>query len=206
MFTPIDVVLAAKAGHAWPSPQDHPTPLPLEARTSAVKLLASGAFALVLAAAMATALYDNAQTDQAYAGWRLWLRVLAAVGIAGLGVTLLVAGVNAVIAPSVPVLLGANGLSVPGLYSRTVPWSEVRLVVHDRPRVRLFGSGRIIIGIRDGARFGRTGSQDLKPATAPGGLDAAQLPQMLSVPPEGLFARMQAYRAHFGRGGAETAS
>ena len=45
-------------------------------------------------------------------------------------------------------------------------------------------------------------SQDLQPATEPGGLDAAQLPQMLNVPVEGLFARIQGYRAHFGRSGS----
>jgi len=203
MLTQTDAALVSRMRREpWPDPRDHPLPAPLEARTSATKLLASGLFALALAGMIAVMLRENAQTAQAYEGWRLWIRILVVIGVAGLGVTILVAGINAIMNPVPLVSLLPAGLLVPGLYSRTVPWSEVMLVVHDKPRVKMLGPGRIVMGIRDGGRFGRVASQDLKPASEPGGLDAAQLPQILTVPVEDLFVRLQSYRAHFGRVGA----
>ncbi len=203
MLTQMDAALVSNAQREpWPSPQDYPLPTPLEARTSATKLLASGLFALVLAGMIAVMLHENAQSAEAYQGWRLWIRILAALGIAGLGVAILIAGVNAIMNPGPLVSLGSAGLLVPSLYGRTVPWSEIMLVVHDKPRVKIFGPGRIVMGISNGSQFGPTTSQDLKPATEAGGLDAAQLPQMLNVSVEGLFARIQGYRAHYGRSGS----
>lgn len=202
MLTQMDAALVSSARLApWPTPQDYPRPVPLEARASATKLLASGVFAFVLAGIIALMLHENAQSAEAYAGWRLWVRLLALVGIAGLGVVMLVAGVKALTQPQLLVSLTPAGLLVPALYHRTVPWGEILLIVHDKPRVKIFGPGRIVLGIRGGSRFGPVTSQDLKPATEPGGLDAVQLPQMLNVPVEGLFARIQGYRAHFGRSG-----
>jgi hypothetical protein len=203
MLTQMDAALIANARRGpWPSPQDYPLPIPLEARTSATKLLASGLFALGLAGMIALMLYDNAQSAEAHQGWRLWIRILAGLGIAGLGIAILVAGVQALMEPKALTSLAPTGLLVPSLYDRAVPWSEIMLVVHDKPRVKIFGPGRIVMGIRNGGHYGRMTSQDLKPAFEPGGLDAVQLPQMLDIPVEGLFARIQAYRAHFGRGGA----
>ena len=76
------------------------------------------------------------------------------------------------------------------------------LVVHDKPRVKIFGPGRIVMGISNGSQFGPMTSQDLQPATEAGGLDVAPLPQLLNVSVDGLFARIQGYRAHYGRSGS----
>ena len=203
MLTQMDAALVSSARPApWPAPQDYPLPVPLEARASAAKLLASGLFALVLAGMIAVMLRENAQSAEAYEGWRLWVRILAVAGIAGLGVVILIAGVNALMQRQPLVSLMPAGLLVPGLYSRTVPWSEILLVIHEKPRVKIFGPGRIVMGIKDGSRFGPMTSQDLLPASEPGGLDAAQLPPVLNVPVDSLFARIQGYRAHFGRSGS----
>lgn len=203
MLTQMDAALVSSARSApWPAPRDHPLPPPLEARVSAAKLLASGLFALALAGMIVLMLRDNAQSAEAYAGWRLWVRILAVAGIAGLGVVLLFTGAKALVEPRPVVSLMPAGLLVPGLYSRTIPWSEVALVIHDKPRVKIFGPGRIVMGIRGGSRFGPMTSQDLLPASDPGGLDVAQLPPALNVPVQGLVARIQAHRAHFGRNGS----
>lgn len=202
MLSQTDAALSNMQSAPWPDPRDYPMPVPLEARASAVKLLSSGLFALALAGMIGLMLRENAQTAQAYEGWRLWLRIAAVLGIAGLGVTILIAGIKAITDPAPLVSLTQAGLLIPGFYSRTVPWSEIMQAVHDKPRVKLFGPGHVVLGVRDGARFGRIDSQDLKPALGPGGLDAAQLPQILDIPVDGLFARIQGYRAHFGQGGA----
>ena len=199
MLSQIDAALVSSAPDSpWPSPQDYPPPTPLEVRASVLKLLASGLFALALAGMIALMLYQNAE---AYEGWRLWLRILVVAGTAALGVTILIAAANAVLSPLPQVSLAAAGLLIPGLYTRPIPWSEVRLAVHDKPRVKIFGPGRIVIGVRGGARFGRLESNELLPGTRPGALDAAALPQILDVSVPNLFNRMQAFRAHFGRGG-----
>lgn len=200
MLSQIDAaLLVGLEKQAWPDPAAHPLPSPLLARTSAMKLIASSLFALLLSAMIALMLRDNALSDQAYEGWRLWLRIAAAVGMAGLGVGLVVAGVRAVVDPKPLVMLDAEGLRVPGLYRELVPWSEIAVVVHDKPRVKIFGPGRIVMGVRGGERFVRVESTELRPAENARGLDAVQLPQMLDVPVERLLAALQGHRAHFGR-------
>lgn len=186
---------------AWPRPADYPAPAPFEARISSLKLIASGLFALVLAGMIGVILRDNALSPEAFEGWRLWLRIGAAVGIAGLGVVILASGIASILKPRPLVSLGPTGLSVPDLFATALPWSEVLVVMHEKPRVKIFGPGRIIIGVRDGRRFGPSASQDLQPATEPGQLDAAQLPQLLSVSVGHLLMQIQAHRAHFGNGG-----
>ncbi len=186
---------------AWPRPADYPAPVAVAARSSSLKLIASGLFALVLAGMIGIILRDNALTPEAFEGWRLWLRIAAAAGIAALGVVILVSGVASLLKPRFLVSLGPSGLIVPDLFAATLPWSEVRVVLHDKPRVKIFGAGRIVIGVRDGRRFGPSTSPDLQPAITPGGLDAATLPQVLDVPVERLLAQIQAHRAHFGNAG-----
>lgn len=202
MLTEADATIISRTRTPWPEAKDYPPPTPLEARSSAMKLLASGLFALLLAGMIALVLRENAQTPEAYEGWRFWLRVLIVIGVAGLGVTLLAAGIGAIMNPTPLVALGPEGLFVPSLYARTLPWSNIVLAVHERPRLKMLGTGRIVMAVRDGELFGRTGSTDLKAAGAAGGLDAVQLPQILDVPIEGLFARIQGYRAHFGQSGS----
>ena len=175
----------------------------MDVRASVLKLIASGVFALILSAVIAALLYENIAS---FEGWRLWLRVLVVAGTAGLGVTILIAAARAFAAPMPEISLSPDGLLVPALYAQIIPWSEVRLAVHDKPRVKIFGPGRIVIGVRDGARFGRLESNELQPAIRPGALDAAALPQILDVSVPNLFNRMQAFRAHFGRGGVPDAS
>lgn len=201
MLSQIDaaVVVGLEKG-AWPDPATHPLPSPLVARTSAAKLIASGLFALLLAGMIALILRDNALSDQPFEGWRLWLRIAAAAGMAALGIGVVVAGVKAAVDPKPLVVLDAEGLRAPGLYRDLVPWSEIAVVLHDKPRVKIFGPGRIVMGVRGGERFARVQSVELRPAEDARGLDAVQLPQLLDVPVERLLAALQGHRAHFGRG------
>jgi hypothetical protein len=198
--TPNDAVGAAQ--QPWPRVADHPLPSPIDAGVSASKLIASGLFAFLLAGMIGIILRENALSAEPYEGWKLWLRIAAAIGIAALGGVILISGIKALVKPAALVSMHPDGLLVPSLYERTVPWSEVQVVIHDKPRVKLFGPGKIVIGVRDGARFGRIESPELKPALAPDGLDAAQLPQVLTVPVEQLLRAIDAHRAHFGHDGA----
>jgi hypothetical protein len=195
-------VVAAHVGDEWPDPTRHRLPSPLAARDSALKLIGSGVFGLALAAMIALLVRDTAP---AYEGWRLWLRIAVAVAICAIGIALLVTGIRTALKPRLIVRLALDGLHAPDLYREVVPWSEVAVVLHDKPRVKIFGPGRILIGIRGGERFGRVASTDLRPAEAPGGIDAAQLPQLLDARIDRLLETLQGYRAHLGRGGATEA-
>jgi hypothetical protein len=193
-------VLAGMRPQRWPDPNEYPAPEPLDAYLSWRKLAASGLFALLLAAAIAAILSENAMTAEPYQGWRFWIRVLVAAGAAALGSIVLGSAVQA-LRRSEPLLsLTSSGLSYPGAYERAVPWSEIALVIHDKPRIKMLGGGQIVLGIRDGERFGRRPSSELKPAPRPGGIDVVQLPQLLDVPVDRLSDRLQAYRAHLGPG------
>lgn len=183
----------------WPRPADYPPPSPLAARNSSLKLVSSGLFALVLAAMIGVILRENALSPAPFEGWRLWLRVAAAAGIVVLGLVIIVQGVITILRPRTLVSMDQAGLSVPELFAETLPWSEIRAVLHDKPRVKLFGAGRILIGIRDGHRFGRLDSPDVKPADEPNLLDAATLPQVLDVPVDRLLAQIEAHRARYGQ-------
>jgi hypothetical protein len=194
-------VMSTLQPEPWPEPADYPAPATIAARSSSLKLISSGLFALVLAAMIGVILQENALSPAPFEGWRLWLRVGAAAGIAVLGLAIVASGVASALKPKMLVSLGPTGLSVPELFTETVPWSEVTAVLHDKPRVKLFGAGRILIGVREGHRFGPLPSEDLQPATGPGELDAATLPQLLTVPVNRLLAQIQAHRAHFGNGG-----
>jgi len=201
LFTPNaanDTVALGAAQQPWPNPADHPQPSSLDAYASASKLIASGLFALVLALMIGEILRESLASDQPYQGWRLWLRIGAAIGIAGLGIVILLHGIKAVVRPQAAVAMSPAGLAVPGIYTRPVPWSEIAAVVHDKPKVKIFGPGTIVLGIRDGGRFGRVEGPELKPARAPGELDVATLPQMLTVPVPRLLAAVEAHRAHYG--------
>lgn len=203
MLSQTDAAIAMSRGaEPWPDPAHYPLPKPVEARVSWFKLIASGVFALVLAAMIALMLRDNALSPEAFTGWRLWLRIGAAMGIGGLGLVILYAGIKSLAQPDAVVSIDAAGLQVPALYNRRLPWSEITLALHDKPRVKIFGSGRIVLGVRDGSRFGRGSSDDLQPAAGPDGLDVAQVPQVLDVPVDRLMASIQAHRAHYGCRGA----
>jgi hypothetical protein len=130
----------------------------------------------------------------------LWLRIGAAAGIAALGLVILGQGVTTILKPRTLVSLDPAGLSVPDLFAAKLPWSQIHAVLHDKPRVKLFGAGRILIGVRDGQRFGLLESPDVQPADEPGQLDAAVLPQLLDVPVDRLLAQIEAHRAHYGQG------
>jgi hypothetical protein len=200
MLSKIDAsVISALRSEPWPQPGDYPAPATVAARTSSLKLVSSGVFALVLAAMIGVILRENALSAAPFEGWRLWLRIAAAAGIGVLGIVILGAGVHAVLQPRTLASLDAAGLRVPELFSETVPWSEVRAVLHDKPRVKLFGAGRILIGIRDGRRFGLLQGPEVQPAGAPGELDSAALPQMLDIPVDRLLAQIQAHRARYGQ-------
>jgi hypothetical protein len=194
------VVISALRQEAWPRPADYPPPVAIIARSSSLKLIASGLFALVLAAMIGVILRENAVSPTPFEGWRLWLRVVAAAGIALLGLVIVVSGIASLIKPKVLVALGPEGLAVPELFAGTLPWSDIRAVLHDKPRVKIFGAGRILIGVRDGHRFGPLPSPDVQPATERGELDAAALPQMLNVPVDRVLAQIQAHRARYGQG------
>ncbi len=193
-------VLSVLQPEAWPQPADYPAPAPIQARISSLKLIASGLFALVLAGMIGVMLRDNALSPEAFEGWRLWLRIGAAAGIAVLGLVIVASAVASMMKPKVLVSLDSTGLSVPELFAETLPWSEVRAVLHDKPRVKLFGAGRILVGVRDGQRFGPLASPDLQPASEPGAFDVAALPHLLNVPVGRLLGQIQAHRARFGTG------
>ncbi len=201
MLSKIDAAgISALRREAWPQSADYPPPVTIAARSSSLKLMSSGLFALVLAAMIVVILRDNALSATPFEGWRLWLRIGAAAGIAVLGLVILASAIASLMKPKVLVSLGPEGLLVPELFAKTLPWSEVSVVLHDKPRVKLFGAGRILIGARDGQRFGPSASPDVQPATERGELDAAALPQMLNVPVDRLLAQIQAHRARYGRG------
>jgi hypothetical protein len=200
MLSKIDASVISNLRSApWPQPADYPAPAPLAARNSSLKLVASGLFALVLAAMIGVILRENALSQTPFEGWRLWLRVAAAAGIVVLGLLILGQGVMAILRPRALVSLDPTGLSVPELFAKTLPWSEIRAVLHDKPRVKLFGAGRILIGIRDGQRFEPLDSPDVQRADEPDHLDAAALPQILDMPVDRLLAQIEAHRAHYGQ-------
>ena len=201
MLSKIDAsVISALRSEPWPQPGDYPAPVTIAARTSSLKLVASGVFALVLAAMIGVILRENALSATPFEGWRLWLRIAAAAGIGVLGLVILGSGVAAILRPRMLISLDPAGLAAPELFAATLPWSDIRAVLHDKPRVKLFGAGRILIGVRDGQRFGPLQGPEVQPAAAPGELDAAALPQMLDVPVDRLLAQIQAHRAHYGQG------
>lgn len=201
MLSKIDAsVISALRSEPWPQPADYPAPVTVAARNSALKLVSSGLFALVLAVMIGVILRENALSSAPFEGWRLWLRVAAAAGIAVLGLVILGQGMITLLRPRTVVSLDPAGLSVPELFGAKLPWSEIRAVLHDKPRVKLFGAGRILIGIRDGRRFEPLESPDVQPADGPGELDAATLPQLLDIPVDRLLAQIQAHRAHYGQG------
>jgi hypothetical protein len=200
MLSKIDAsAVSALSAAPWPQPGDYPAPVTIAARTSSLKLVSSGVFALVLAAMIGVILRDNALSATPFEGWRLWLRIAAAAGIGVLGLVILGSGVAAILRPRTLVSLDPAGLAAPELFAETLPWSDIRAVLHDKPRVKLFGAGRILIGVRDGHRFGLLQGPEVQPAGAPGELDAAALPQMLDVPVDRLLAQIQAHRACYGQ-------
>ena len=200
MLSKIDAsVISALRSEPWPQPGDYPAPVTIAARTSSLKLVSSGVFALVLAAMIGVILRENALSATPFEGWRLWLRIAAAAGIGVLGLVILGSGVAAILRPRMLISLDPAGLAAPELFAAKLPWSDIRAVLHDKPRVKLFGSGRILIGVRDGQRFGPLQGPEVQPAGAPGELDAAALPQMLDVPVDRLLAQIQAHRAHYGQ-------
>lgn len=200
MLSKIDAsVISSLRSAPWPQPADYPAPVPFAARSSSLKLVSSGLFALVLAVMIGVILRENALSPTPFEGWRLWLRVAAAAGIAVLGIVILGSGINSMLRPRALVSLDPAGLSAPDLFAEKLPWSEIRAVLHDKPRVKIFGAGRILIGVRDGRRFGPAENPNVQPATAPGELDAAALPQMLDVPVDRLLAQIEAHRALYGQ-------
>lgn len=200
MLSKIDAsVISALGREVWPQAADYPAPANIAARSSSLKLVSSGLFALVLAAMIGVILKENALSPAPFEGWRLWLRIAAAAGIAVLGLVILVQGAMTMLRPQTLVSLDQAGLSIPELFAETLPWSEIRAVLHDKPRVKLFGAGRILIGVRDGRRFGPQESPDVQPAGAPDELDSAALPQILDIPVDRLLAQIQAHRARYGQ-------
>jgi hypothetical protein len=200
MLKQVDAAVVAALRHAaWPEAADYPLPTPLEARLSWRKILASGVFALFLAVMIGITLHDNAQSAEPYQGWRLWLRVAVVAGCTVLGLIMIASSVQVALRAQPLVSIGPAGLYCPGLYERPVPWSEIVVALHDKPRVKIMGAGRILLGVRDGARFGRTASEEVRRPADSSNIDAAQMPQTLDVPVAKLFEAIQAYRAHFGR-------
>lgn len=203
MLSKTDAFVISAMREPWPQPADYPAPVAVAARSSSLKLISSGLFALVLAAMIGVILRENALSPAPFEGWRLWLRIGAAMGIGALGIVIVVSGVASMLKPKLLVSLGPAGLSVPELFAATLPWSDIRAVLHDKPRVKLFGAGRILVGVRDGHRFGPLPSPDVQPATEPGEFDVAAMPQLLNVPVDRLLAQIQAHRAHYGKDSAK---
>ncbi|MFM9847164.1 MAG: hypothetical protein ACKVP3_08385 [Hyphomicrobiaceae bacterium] len=203
MLSKTDAFVISALREPWPQPADYPAPVAVAARSSSLKLISSGLFALVLAAMIGIILRENALSPTPFEGWRLWLRIGAAVGIGVLGIVIVVSGVASMLKPKLLVSLGPAGLTVPELFAATLPWSDIRAVLHDKPRVKIFGAGRILIGVRDGHRFGPLPSPDVQPATEPGEFDVTAIPQLLNVPVDRLLVQIQAHRAHYGQNSAK---
>jgi len=86
--------------------------------------------------------------------------------------------------------MGADGLEIPELFEKVIPWSEIADVTFAEPNLYLT--------IRDELRFQPTGSNASKPGEC---ADSVALPGLLDVTPGKLFEAIQAHRAHFGNGG-----
>jgi len=86
------------------------------------------------------------------------------------------------------VKLNADGLTVPDLFGRTIPWSEVTDVVGTRWGIH--------VTVRGEGRFKPTTPRRMSGARCVG----PALPSFLDVWPSELVASIQAHRAYFGNG------
>jgi len=171
----------------WPSPHDYPPPLPLEARLSWRKALAlAGGFLL---ASPLWGLLGKYTTPRG-AGTGIMLAILfAGVGLVALWRAHRLRRREYSCPPAVE--MHPQGIIIPELFERTVPWSEVTQVNYDPPSIS--------ITVRDEARFHPTRARLVEVAAC--GPIPAPLPECLDVWPRKLHDAIQAHRAHFGNGG-----
>jgi hypothetical protein len=174
----------------WPNPADHPHPAPLVARESRRKMLLG---ALVFLPVGVLALSQVNEISFAYIG-----RLVFGCLLALLGGFCLWGALRAKSASRVMVSMDTRGLAMPFWFEKAVPWSEIEDVVYRSPWTlgRRFNPP-LRITIRDPGRFGPTWHARLAAENS--------MPVFLGnnhdVSAKTLFETMQAFRAHFGRGG-----
>lgn len=185
---------------AWPTPSDYPWPTPLSARPSLVKHFLAPMLGLAIVATTLVGVLAS-RPDEPYSLSGLLLTLAMASLFCGLGYW----RASQLMRKNEPLLeLSGRGLSLPGLLSGTVPWSEVSEVVYVKgflPGAKA-GAPGISLTIRGSGRFGPKGRK------VPLGTDASAsppdhvpLPGRLDVSPSRLYRAIQTHRAHFGRGG-----
>jgi len=183
----------------WPDPADHPWPASLTARASLVKHFVAPSLSLaVVALAIAGTLASMPEEPH------VLFALLATLVVAGLFCALgywrarqLVRRNDALVE------LGAGGLSLPGLFGKTVPWSEVSEVEY--VPLLLAGPGEGIpslrVRIRGVERFGPKSHMPAGVGTEGVAAGFVPLPELLDVSSRRLHRAIEAHRAHFGRAG-----
>jgi hypothetical protein len=176
----------------WPKPGDHPHPRPIHAKQSWIK---SAAAACLLLAAGCIVFLPGHRKEPG-----LFVQLAAVAALLG-GLALAWKSYRAWQHSEVALVLDARGLSWPEVFEITVPWSEIVEVDYRKPFRPGMGIPGLYIKIRDHQRF--------KPKWAKTrfGIDLSKvdvglpLSSMLDVDTKTLFRTVQAYRAHFGKGG-----
>ncbi len=186
---PVVYDATAWTGHLptdWPRAIDHPEPQPVEARESLKKSIFVTSFLLLIGVApwlpFSKGDFNKAAIVYLLAGlWMTWRSVR-------------------VYRQRRHVLtLDERGLTWPGGYQRTIPWSEITQAHHNRVFFPMPWFPGVFIRVRDGLRYGPTVLG--KPVTTGvEGLEGIRpLPWLLDVKPRVIISTIEAYRAYLGR-------
>ena len=175
----------------WPTPGDHPHPRPITAKQSWIKTAAAAC--LLLAAGCVVFLPGHRKEPSLFA------QLAAVTALLG-GSALAWKSYRVWRHSEVVLVLDARGMTWPGAFENTVPWSEIVDVDYRKPFRPGRGIPRLYISVRDRERY--------KPKWAKTmfGVDLSKidaglpLPRALDVDAKSLFRTIQAYRAHFGKG------
>jgi hypothetical protein len=185
---------------AWPRPADHPYPAALDARTSPAKSFVVPILCLLaLGSALVSLLASRPEAPISLIGLFAIFVIAASLCAGGLWRARQITGKNEPL-----IEISARGLSCPGLFAKTVPWSEIYDVRRAGAFVRSSAGGPpgIRIWVRDQNRFEPKGPKTILGMDAGGPrLDYVPLPTLLDVSQRQLYRAIQAHRAHLGRGG-----
>ena len=180
----------AWTGHlpgGWPRASDHPLPKPIEAGESLRKSIIGACILLYFGIAQWLPFRQETQK-------RIAPAVVALLG----GLWMVRRSFRIYRQPRTVLTVDERGLSWPGGYARTIPWSDITSAHHNRlffPTPWLPG---VYIRVRDSLGCGpRTLGWPVTSGIE--GLEGLRpLPWMLDVKPRVIFATIQSYRAHYG--------
>lgn len=187
----MDYDAEAWTGHLptdWPRAADHPLPVAIQARESLSKSIVLACLLLFLG--VLPWLPSSKETQKKTAP--------AVVFLLG-GLLMARRSFRIYRQPKTVLTLDEHGLTWPGGYRRTIPWSEITWVHHNRVFFLMPGLPGVFIRVRESLKYGPTVLG--KPVTTGvEGLEGLRpLPWLLDVKPRVIFETIEAYRAHRGR-------